>query len=102
MKINISSSYTFGFLAPEAVSILQRIQNIMNSNVVSAMNVIFKRIGFAIHKGVAAELVARLLFKILIIYILYIIFHIKLNIYFSKLLFYILFIILIILIFNKK
>jgi hypothetical protein len=34
----------------------------MNINVVSprAMNVVFKRIGFAIQKGVAAQLVARL------------------------------------------
>jgi hypothetical protein len=51
---------TFRFLAPEAVSLLQRIQKVMNSNVVSAMNVVFKRIGFAIQKGVAAQLVARL------------------------------------------
>jgi hypothetical protein len=32
----------------------------MNSNVMSAMNVVFKRIEFAIQKGVAAQLVARL------------------------------------------
>jgi hypothetical protein len=42
---------TFGFLAPEAVSLLQRIQKVMNSNVVSAMNVVFMIIGFAIQKG---------------------------------------------------
>jgi hypothetical protein len=62
MKINISSSYTFGFLAPETVSLLHRIQKIMNRNVVSlrAINVVFKKIGFAIQKGIAAELVFRL------------------------------------------
>jgi hypothetical protein len=32
----------------------------MNSNAVFAINVVFKRIGFAIQKGVAAQLVARL------------------------------------------
>ncbi|WJX46713.1 hypothetical protein P8452_33486 [Trifolium repens] len=53
---------TFGFLAPEAASLLQRVQKVMNSNVVSprAKNVIFTRIGFAIQKGLAAQLVARL------------------------------------------
>jgi hypothetical protein len=53
---------TFGFLAPEAVSLLHRIQKIMNSNIVSPriMNVVFKRIEFAIQKGVAAQIVARL------------------------------------------
>ncbi|KAK2430033.1 hypothetical protein QL285_028412 [Trifolium repens] len=41
----ISFAYdTFDFLAPEVVSLLQRIQKVMNNNVVSAMNVIFKRI----------------------------------------------------------
>jgi hypothetical protein len=56
----------FGFLEPEAVSLLHRIQKIMNSNVVSprAMNVVFKRIGFAIQKGVAAQLILYLLMKI--------------------------------------
>ncbi|KAK2446469.1 hypothetical protein QL285_017276 [Trifolium repens] len=53
---------TFGFLAPETVSLLHRIQKIMNNNVVSprAMNVVFKRIEFAIQKGVAMQLVVRL------------------------------------------
>ncbi|KAK2449843.1 hypothetical protein QL285_008998 [Trifolium repens] len=51
---------TFGFLASKDVGLLQRIQKVMNINVVSAMNVVFKRIGFAIQKGVAAQLVARL------------------------------------------
>ncbi|KAK2440731.1 hypothetical protein QL285_012108 [Trifolium repens] len=47
---------TFGFLAPEAASLLQRVQKVMNSNVVSpkAKNVIFMRIDFAIQKGLAA------------------------------------------------
>jgi hypothetical protein len=55
---------TFGFLTPEAVSLLQRVQKVMNNNVVSprATNVIFKRIGFAIKKGLATQLVARLPF----------------------------------------
>ncbi|KAK2412773.1 hypothetical protein QL285_047934 [Trifolium repens] len=51
---------TFGFLAPETVSLLHRIQKIMNSSIVShrAMNVVFKRIEFAIQKRVAAQLAA--------------------------------------------
>ncbi len=55
---------TFGFLAPEAVDLLERVQRVMHSNIVSprSMNVVFKRIGVAIQKGVAAQLVARLPF----------------------------------------
>jgi hypothetical protein len=51
---------TFCFLAPEAASLLQRIQNVMNSNGVSprAKNIIFTRIGFVIQNGLAAQLVA--------------------------------------------
>ncbi|GAU46859.1 hypothetical protein TSUD_385360 [Trifolium subterraneum] len=51
---------TFGFLAPDAVNILQRIQRVMHSNVVSprSVDVLFKIIGFAIQKGLAAQLVA--------------------------------------------
>jgi len=47
---------TFGFLAPEAVDLLHRVQKIMHSNVVSprSMNVVFMRIDFAIQKGLAA------------------------------------------------
>jgi hypothetical protein len=37
---------TFSFLASEAVSLLQRIQKVMNNNVLSAMNVVL-RIEFA-------------------------------------------------------
>jgi hypothetical protein len=53
---------TFGFLAPEAASLLQRVQKVMNSNVVSlrAKNVIFTRINFTILKALAAQLIARL------------------------------------------
>ena len=53
---------TFGFLAPEAVDLLHRVQKVMHSNVMSpkSMNVVFTRIGFAIQKGLAAQLVARL------------------------------------------
>jgi hypothetical protein len=41
---------TFDFLAPEVVSFLQKVQKVMNNNVVfpRAMNVIFKRIDFVI------------------------------------------------------
>jgi hypothetical protein len=50
--------------AQEVVSLLQRVQKVMNKNVVSpgAMNVIFKRIDFVFQKGLAAQLVARLSF----------------------------------------
>jgi len=38
---------TFGFLAPEAVGLLHRVQKVMHSNVMSprSMNVVFTRIG---------------------------------------------------------
>ena len=41
---------TFGFLAPQAVDLLHRVQKVMHSNVMSprSMNVVFTRIGFAI------------------------------------------------------
>ncbi|KAJ0755819.1 putative reverse transcriptase domain, exostosin, DNA/RNA polymerase superfamily [Helianthus annuus] len=53
---------TFGFLALEAVDLLSRVQRVMHSNVMTprSMNVVFKRLSFAIQKGVAAQLVARL------------------------------------------
>ncbi|KAJ0558888.1 putative exostosin [Helianthus annuus] len=53
---------TFGFLAPEAVDLLSRVQRVMHSNVMTprSMDVVFKRLSFAIQKGVAAQLVARL------------------------------------------
>ncbi|GJY28842.1 hypothetical protein Tco_0404609 [Tanacetum coccineum] len=53
---------TFGFLAPEAVELLNRVQRVMHSNVMTPRPtyVVFKRIGFAIQKGLAAHLVARL------------------------------------------
>jgi len=46
---------TFGFLAPEVVDLLYRVQKVMHSNVMSprSMNVVFTRIGFAIQKGLA-------------------------------------------------
>ncbi|GKE19558.1 hypothetical protein Tco_1427135 [Tanacetum coccineum] len=55
---------TFGFLAPEVVELLTRVQRVMNSNVMTprSINVVFTRIGFAIQKGLAAQLVARLPF----------------------------------------
>ncbi|GJS54469.1 hypothetical protein Tco_0627831 [Tanacetum coccineum] len=53
---------TFGFLAPEAVKLLNRVQRVMNSNVMTpkSTNVVFHRIRFAIQKGLTAQLVARL------------------------------------------
>ncbi|GJY80916.1 hypothetical protein Tco_0493667 [Tanacetum coccineum] len=53
---------TFGFLAPEAVELLSRVQRVMHSNVMTlrSTDVIFTRIDFAIQKGLAAQLVARL------------------------------------------
>nr|GEV21290.1 reverse transcriptase domain-containing protein [Tanacetum cinerariifolium] len=43
---------TFGFLAPEAVGLLSRVQRVMHSNVMTPRftHVVFKRIGFAIKK----------------------------------------------------
>ncbi|GKB61712.1 hypothetical protein Tco_0917898 [Tanacetum coccineum] len=53
---------TFGFLAPEAVELLSRVQRVMHSNVMTprSTDVGFKRIGFAIKKELAAQLVAHL------------------------------------------
>ncbi|KAF5811722.1 putative exostosin [Helianthus annuus] len=53
---------TFGVLVPEAVDLLSRVQRVMHSNVMTprSMGVVFKRLSFAIQKGVAAQLVARL------------------------------------------
>jgi hypothetical protein len=41
---------TFGFLAPEAVHILKRIQKAMHSNVISprSMNIVFQKLSFVI------------------------------------------------------
>jgi hypothetical protein len=54
---------TFGFLAPESVDLLKRVQRVMHSNVVSPrfMNVVFQRLDFTIQKGLAAQIVVRLL-----------------------------------------
>ncbi|GJU57824.1 hypothetical protein Tco_1235590 [Tanacetum coccineum] len=53
---------SFGFLAPEAVKLLSRVQRVMHINVMTprSTDVVFKRIRFAIQKGLAAQLVARL------------------------------------------
>ena len=53
---------TFGFLAPEAVELLNRVQRVMHSNVMTprSIDVVFKRISFVIQKGVAAQLFTRL------------------------------------------
>jgi hypothetical protein len=54
---------TFGFLAPDVVDLLQRVQKNMHNVVFPrSMDVVFKRITFAIQKGLAAQLVARLPF----------------------------------------
>nr|GEW13701.1 hypothetical protein [Tanacetum cinerariifolium] len=53
---------TFGFFAPETEKFLNRVQRVVQSNCSTpkTQNFIFSRIGFAIQKGVAAQLVARL------------------------------------------
>ena len=53
---------TFGFLAKEAVEFLNRVQRVVQGNFAShkTKSFVFNRIGFAIQKGVAAQLVARL------------------------------------------
>jgi hypothetical protein len=47
---------TFGFLAPDAVNLLKRVQKAMHINVVShkSMNVVFQRLSFTIQNGLAA------------------------------------------------
>ncbi|KAJ0793029.1 putative exostosin [Helianthus annuus] len=47
---------TFGFLTPKAVDLLSRVQRVMHSNVMTrrSMDVVFKRLSFAIQNGVAA------------------------------------------------
>nr|ABD32510.1 hypothetical protein MtrDRAFT_AC147482g27v2 [Medicago truncatula] len=57
---------TFGFLAPEVVDLLHRVQKVMHDNVMSprSMNIVFTRIGFAIQKTWRHSLLsACLLFK---------------------------------------
>ncbi|GJU28474.1 putative reverse transcriptase domain-containing protein [Tanacetum coccineum] len=53
---------TFGFLAPKVDEFLTRVQRVVQSNFSTpkTQNFIFSRIGFAIQKRVAAQLVARL------------------------------------------
>ncbi|MFS7979233.1 hypothetical protein Hanom_Chr10g00924981 [Helianthus anomalus] len=53
---------TFGFLSSEVVELLSRLQRVMHSNVMTprSMYVVFKRHSFAIQKGVAVQLAARL------------------------------------------
>ena len=53
---------TFGALAPQAIKLLDRVKKVMQSNSPAAKGqcFIFNRVGFAIQKGVAAQLVARL------------------------------------------
>jgi len=50
---------TFGFLAPEVVDLLRRVQKVMHNNVMSprSMNVVVTRISFAIQKGLVAQFV---------------------------------------------
>lgn len=49
---------TFGFLAPEAVKLLNRVQRVMNSNVMThkSTNVVYKRVSFAIQKDLRRSL----------------------------------------------
>ena len=57
---------TFGFLAPEAVVLLHRVQKVMHNNVMSprSMNVVFTKINFVIQKDLMTQLATRLsLFK---------------------------------------
>nr|GEY72894.1 putative reverse transcriptase domain-containing protein [Tanacetum cinerariifolium] len=51
----------FGFLAPETVELLSRVQRVMHSNVMTPRftDVVFKRIGFAIQKRLTAQVVVR-------------------------------------------
>ncbi|KAL8249841.1 hypothetical protein R6Q59_006709, partial [Mikania micrantha] len=53
---------TFGSLAPDAATFLKKVQQVVHSNSSTPKNAnfVFSRIGFAIQKGVAAQLVARL------------------------------------------
>jgi hypothetical protein len=48
-------------LSQEVVSLLQRVQKLMNSNVVPprSMNVVFKRIDFIIKKKIVTQLIVR-------------------------------------------
>ncbi|GKF35002.1 hypothetical protein Tco_0108202, partial [Tanacetum coccineum] len=54
---------TFGFLAPEAVELLKKVQHVMHNNAMTLRStyVVLKRISFAIQKVLAVQLVARLL-----------------------------------------
>ncbi|KAK1410162.1 hypothetical protein QVD17_36697 [Tagetes erecta] len=53
---------TFGFLATEAVNFLTTVQRVIHSNASTpkGQGYVFSRLGFAIQKGVAVQLVARL------------------------------------------
>jgi len=53
---------TFGFLAPEVVDLLHRVQKVVHSNVMSprSMNVVFIGVRFAIQKGLVTQFVVRL------------------------------------------
>jgi hypothetical protein len=55
---------TFGFLAPDAIDLLKRIQKVMHSSVVSpkSVNVVFQRLSFGIKKSLAVQLVVGLSF----------------------------------------
>ncbi|MFS7958880.1 hypothetical protein Hanom_Chr08g00683981 [Helianthus anomalus] len=53
---------TFGSLAPEAIRLLTRVQKVVHGNCSSrgGQEFVFNRLGFAIQKGAATQLVARL------------------------------------------
>jgi hypothetical protein len=53
---------TFGFLAPETVNFLKRVQRVMHNNIVTPrfIDVVFRVLEFAIQKGLTAQFVSRL------------------------------------------
>jgi hypothetical protein len=53
LKLYPFAFFIFGFLAPDAVTILKRVQRVMHDNVVSprSLNVVFKRIDLPSKKG---------------------------------------------------
>jgi hypothetical protein len=54
----------FGFLEPNVVDFLKRVQRVANNNIMShrSINIVFWRISFAIQKNLAAQFVVRLAF----------------------------------------
>nr|GEV44048.1 reverse transcriptase domain-containing protein [Tanacetum cinerariifolium] len=63
LLVGLSSRVLQRVRMPQAVELLSRVQQVMHSNIMTprSTNVVFKRTGFAIQKGLAAQLVAHLL-----------------------------------------